>query len=232
MIKIAAFLWAKAQIGLAIVAFMILQTHAVGPLETNNYIVGDSSTGECALIDVGIWPTVDDIVAAVEASSTKLSYIVLTHAHFDHAYWAKELKEKTGAQVLMHESEKEFVEVYMEGGRRWGFEPGGFREADELVTDGRVVNIGSLSLDVMHTPGHTPGSICLVDHEHKCVFSGDTLFHESVGRMDLPGGNARDLSKSIRGRLFALPKEYVVYPGHGPSTTIGHEREHNPFVSL
>lgn len=198
----------------------------VGPLDTNCYVVVDESSGACMVIDPGGDAAV--ILDAMRKQGVKAEKIVLTHAHFDHTGAVAELKEKTGAAVLLGRGDAELLEnpgwmrPYMNSKSSRGIRP------DGVLNESDLVKVGELSFKVLETPGHTPGSICL--YREGTLFSGDTLFLEGVGRTDLPGGSMADLRDSLTGKLFVLPDDTVVYPGHGETTTIGHEKVHNPFV--
>jgi len=181
---------------------------AVGALETNCHIVKSAETEEAALIDPGA--EADRILNALDAGSLKAVCIVNTHAHFDHIGADETVRARTGAPILLHSREPISA-----------FRP------DRLLEDGDHVTFGASQLQVMHTPGHTPGSICLVGEG--LLFSGDTLFAGDVGRTDLPGGDEEALLRSLR-RLLALDDSIVVHPGHGPSSTMGREKRFNPYL--
>jgi hydroxyacylglutathione hydrolase len=206
---------------------LILQTLVVGPLETNCYIAGDEKSKDAVVIDPG--GDFEEIEQALRRLSLKAKYIVLTHGHFDHTGALAKLKKATGAEVLIHSAD---ANMLSSSGRAQPF----FLEtgtetcpADRTLTDGDKVKFGRYELEVLHTPGHTPGGISLaVD---KMIFVGDTLFCGSIGRTDLPGGSYEQLMHSIRSKLLSKPDEYLVYPGHGPSSSIGEERESNPFLN-
>lgn len=199
---------------------MKIKAIAVGPLETNCYIVWDEASGEGVIIDPGDEP--DRILEL--SGGLDIKYIVLTHAHFDHAGAVPELKEATGARVALHPGDLEAYRSVAEQAAFWGFDSGPMPEPDVMLEDGDELKAGALRLRVLHTPGHSPGGICLLGDG--VLFSGDTLFQGSVGRTDFSGGSASQLLESFR-RLMALPAETVVLPGHGPASTIGAERTGN-----
>lgn len=199
---------------------MDIKTLAVGPLETNCYIVSDEATGEALIIDPGDEP--DRIMDLAEG--LKVRYIVLTHAHFDHAGAVPEVKEATGAEIAFHADERQAYFSVSEQAAFWGFDAGAMPEPDVMLGEGDELKIGSTSLRVIHTPGHSAGGICLLGEG--AVFSGDTLFMGSVGRTDFPGGSMEQIKKSFR-RLMGLSPETLVLPGHGPASTIGRERTGN-----
>lgn len=201
-----------------------------GPLQVNCWIVADS--GEAAVIDPG--GDVDAIEGAVGADTVVA--IVLTHAHFDHLGGVRELVAATGAPVLVHEADAHRVttdDALGTGGALFGFFSATAPPADRMLADGDVVAAGRVQLSVVHTPGHTAGSICLLATDPDTgvvhLFSGDTVFSGSVGRTDLPGGDARALARSIATRIAVLPPSTSVHPGHGPDTTIEREARVNPF---
>ncbi len=199
---------------------MDIKTLAVGPLETNCYVVSDKTTGEAMVIDPGDEP--DRIIELSEGLDVK--YIVLTHAHFDHAGAVPELKEATGARIALHPADKEAYSTVTEQAAFWGFQSDPMPEPDIMLAEGDELSLGGITLRVLHTPGHSPGCICLLGGG--VLFSGDTLFKGSVGRTDFPGGSIGELKASFR-RLLELPPETAVLPGHGPATTIAGERSYN-----
>lgn len=208
---------------------MLVRRLALGALETNCWLAADGSGGPLVVID----PAGDADVLLEEIGRRDVAAVVLTHGHFDHLGAAKATIEATGAPLLVHRLDAEAaVDSQGNGGRMFGFEQVA-PPADRLLEDGDIVQAGELSLRVLHTPGHTPGSVCLFadaggdDAPH--LFAGDTLFAGSVGRTDFPGGDGRALARSLRERLADLPTETVVHTGHGPDTTIGLEARRNPF---
>ena len=199
----------------------------VGPLACNCYTVGDPSTGRAIVIDPG-----DDAQAIAEAAAAKgvsVTAIVATHAHFDHIVAAERLRELTGAPFYLHRDDRFLLDWMQASGRLFlGIELPPAPEIDLEAEEGDRLIAGSLELEVLHTPGHSPGSISLV--APGAVFSGDALFAGSIGRTDLPGGDAGTLARSIAGKLLTLPEEMEVHPGHGPSTSVEAERRFNPWV--
>lgn len=200
----------------------ILKALAVGPLETNCYIFGCAATKEAAVID----PGAEDALIKKQIDTLGLTpkCVINTHGHGDHIG----ANSKMGLPVFIHASDAQLLTDPVKNISEMLGVTVSSPPANRLLEDGDKIEIGNLVLEVIHTPGHTSGSICL-----KCedvVFTGDTLFAEGAGRTDLPGGSEFKLIKSIKERLLVLPDGTKVYPGHGPPTSIGHEREHNPFI--
>ena len=205
---------------------MILETLLVGPLGVNCYIVGDDKTREALVIDPG--GNARDVLDTLRHGRLRLVAIVATHAHFDHLLALDEVRAQTRAPFLIHADEAQVLANAATGALFFGFTMRQPAPADRLVREGDEVRAGSVSLKVLHTPGHSPGGICLL--YEKCVFVGDTLFQGGIGRVDLPGGDYATLMRSIRDQLLTLPDDTIVYPGHGDATTIGEERQLNPFL--
>ncbi len=207
---------------------MIIEVIVLPGLATNCYLVGCEKTRETAVIDPGEEP--QTILKRIKAAGLKAKYIINTHGHADHIMANGEIKKATGAQILIHEEDA----PYLTDPHKSLVEIMGYNvrvpEADKLLKEGDVIHIGTtVKLEVLHTPGHTPGGISLVTD--KVIFSGDTLFAGSIGRTDLPGGSYEQLIESVKGKLLKLGDDFIVYPGHGPTTTLGEERVSNPFLN-
>ncbi len=200
----------------------ILETLPVGPVAANCYLFGCANTKEAAIIDPGAEDGL--IKERISALGLKPVYVINTHGHGDHIG----ANSKMGLPILIHAADAQCLTNPLKNMSGMLGVPISSPPASRLLEDGDKINVGNLILEVIHTPGHTPGSICLRCDE--IVFTGDTLFAEGVGRTDLPGGMQYRLIKSIKERLFILPDETKVYPGHGPATTIGHEKGHNPLI--
>ena len=206
---------------------MILEGFPVGPVQANCFLFGDDAAGELFVIDPGDEP--DRILAALRRYDARVTAIVNTHGHFDHVLAVDAVRQATGAPFWIHEAERE---VLSEGPARakmiFGVDVPPSPVPDRWLKDGERLQVGSLSLLVRHTPGHSPGGVCLLGDG--LAFVGDTLFGGSIGRTDLPGGSMEVLLDSIARVLLPLSDDTVCYPGHGPETTIGEEKETNPFV--
>ena len=208
---------------------MIIEKLVVGALQTNCYIVGDESTREGVVIDPG--GDADLILETVRRLKLDVKLIVNTHGHFDHVMANGKVMKATGAPLAIHPDDANMLTNPL---RSFSFLVGKIHPsppASVLLDDGSTVKFGSIEFKVLHTPGHSPGSVSLWCADEKALFSGDVLFKIGIGRTDFPGGSYRTLLQSIKEKLFALPDDTVVYPGHGPITTIGFERVHNPFLS-
>src|SRR5690348_7205835 len=207
---------------------MVLETFPVGLLQCNCTLLGDEATGEAMVIDPG--DNVAYILERLSAHKLTLKQIVVTHAHIDHVGGALRLKRATGAPVLLNENDLPLLKM-MDAQAAWlGVAPPEVAAPDENAREGLVVGIGSHKAEVLHTPGHTQGSICLHFAPEKLLLAGDTLFAGSIGRTDLPGGDGQQILQSIHERLMPLADETRVIPGHGEETTIGQERETNPWL--
>jgi len=205
---------------------MILKTLIVGELSANCYIVGCPDTKAGAVIDPGgDWKYIMD---NIQSLGLNISYIINTHGHIDHIAANSKVKEATGAQLIVHSQDGAMLtnptlSLASFLGTKVDLVP-----ADRLVEEGDIIKVGNLELKVIHTPGHTMGGICLqVDDK---IFTGDTLFAGSIGRTDFPGGDYDTLIRSVKTKLMGYPEETVIYPGHGPSSSIGEEKRNNPFL--
>jgi len=207
---------------------MILETFPVGPLQCNCTILGDEEAGEAIVIEPG--DEIGRIARRLNTLGLKLKQILITHAHIDHVGGALKLKKLTGAPILMNENDLPQLKIMATQAGWLGIETPETAPPDENLGDGLTVGLDRYPAQVIHTPGHTQGSVCLHFAPLNLLVAGDTLFAGSIGRTDLPGGNSGQILDSIQSRLLALPQQTKVLPGHGPATTIGAEKKSNPFL--
>ncbi len=197
-----------------------------GPLQVNCQLLATKERGEALLIDPG--GDANRLLNLLERAGLRLTHIINTHGHFDHIGAVAELQEKTGCQFWIHEADRLLVEAAPAHAASWGLPFGKVPRMDRTLHDQEMLTIAGVELEVIHTPGHTQGGVCLRWGQE--MATGDTLFAGSVGRTDLPGGNTSRLLHSIRTRLLTLDNKVVCHPGHGPSTTIGREKNSNPYL--
>lgn len=198
----------------------------VGPLFSNCYIVWDDGVNEGVIIDPG--DDADVILKTVKELNVKIKYILITHGHFDHVGAVAPLKRELNAEFLAHKDDLFFIEDGENAARRWNVDIEQPPKPDRFIEDGDKIKVGGFELEVLHTPGHSPGGVSFL--YDRMVFSGDILVQGSIGRTDFRKGSFEDLSKSIKTRLYTLPDDTIVYTGHGPITTIGDEKRYNAFV--
>jgi len=208
---------------------MIHEILRVGPLQCNCSVIGDETSHEAMVIDPG--DDVQEVLDLIRQHHLQVKQIVITHAHIDHVGGAMKLRTATGAPILLNQNDYALLKM-LDAQAAWiGMPSPGKVDIDRSVTTGESVSAGSLTADILHTPGHTEGSICLYFAADKKLIAGDTLFAGSIGRTDLPGGSMQKILHSLHDTVLALPDETLVVPGHGPLTTIGEERETNPFLT-
>jgi hydroxyacylglutathione hydrolase len=200
----------------------------VGVLQCNCSIFGDEGTREAIVVDPG--DNIDEITAILDKHGLKVKAIVITHAHIDHVAGAHKLRTQTGAPVYMNENDRELLNALDVQASWLGVKPPERTEVDVAAEEGTVLRLGNADFEVIHTPGHTQGSLSVWIPQENKLIAGDTLFRDSIGRTDLPGGNTRQILSSIKTKLLDLPETAVVIPGHGSNTTIGREKERNPFL--
>ena len=203
---------------------MIIKSFILPPIENNNYLIIDEESKEAALIDCSFMDV--SILLELKKQNATLKYVLLTHGHFDHIGGLNELPNNV--KVLMHAGDKEWIEQVNTYLPMVGMPSMDVPKIDEYINDNEIIKLGNLEIKVIHTPGHTQGGVCYYLEGN--LFSGDTIFKESVGRCDLPGGNFDQIVESIEQKIFTLPKDTIIYPGHGKPTTVEWEIEHNTYL--
>ncbi len=208
---------------------MIHEIIPVGPLQCNCSVIGDEGTHEAMVVDPG--DDISRVLAVVRKHGLSVKQIVITHAHIDHVGGAMKLRQATGAPILLNQNDYSLLKMLDVQAAWVGMASPGRVEIDQPLAEGDKLTTGSLEATVLHTPGHTEGSVCLYFSAQQKLIAGDTLFAGSIGRTDLPGGSFEKIMSSLRQRVLALPDDTLVIPGHGPLTSIGEERESNPFLT-
>jgi glyoxylase-like metal-dependent hydrolase (beta-lactamase superfamily II) len=210
-----------------------IKTFVFNPFMENTFLVYDES-GEALIIDPGCYEEHEkkELTEFISKEELKVVKVINTHCHVDHCLGNKFVKDTYNAPLVLHKAEEEVLRSVVAYAPAYGFNNYEPAEVDEYITQGDKIHFGNSSLNVINVPGHSPGHIALVNKEEKICISGDVLFKESIGRTDLPGGHYDTLINSIQSELFQLPDETVVYTGHGPETTIGEEKQVNPFVRV
>ena len=208
---------------------MIIEIETVGPFQENCYIIGDESSNIGAIIDPGDEP--ERILKTAKSTGLTFKYILNTHAHIDHVCGVQQIKETLGIPFYLHQDDHILLQHLPKQAAMFGIFVDQVPKVDFFYGPNTRIEIGKLSTRILHAPGHSPGSVCLHFESSQIVFGGDVLFNGSIGRTDLYGGDYDTLIHSIRSQLFTLPDETLVYPGHGPVTSIGHEKRYNPFLN-
>ena len=212
---------------------MKYQSFTFNPVQENTYLLWDEQTLEAAIVDTGAWDRQEEqsLAGSIEALGLKLKYVLQTHAHFDHTFGLPFVHRTYGLKPILHKDEADVYRQMPSMAARFGLNMGGGMPAiGQLLSDGDELLLGTTAVRLIHTPGHTPGSSVFYIPDAGLLFSGDTLFRESIGRTDLPGGSYEDELDSIKNKLFCLPDDTVVLTGHGPSTTIGWEKQNKPYA--
>lgn len=207
---------------------MIFETIVVGELGVNCYVLADSETKEGVVIDPGA--EAEKILAVVKAKGIKVLHILNTHGHFDHIGGNRRVSEATGGRLMISREDEPFLSRAARSATMYGLTAEDSPPPAAHFADGDSIRFGSHELKVIHIPGHSPGGSCFYLANDGILISGDSLFAESIGRTDLPGGSQEQLVGAIRSKLLTLPAETRVFPGHGPATTIGHEKKYNPYL--
>ncbi|MBN1560189.1 MBL fold metallo-hydrolase [candidate division KSB1 bacterium] len=205
---------------------MNLDAIIVGPIEVNCFIITCSTTNHAAIVDPG--DDAEALLDIIRAKSLALTYILLTHGHFDHIGAVAALQKVTGAEVLMHQADEFLIRTAGLQARSFGLPAPEVFNADRFIANGDEIIFGELRCSVIATPGHSPGGVCYLFEND--IFVGDTLFYGGIGRTDLPAGDYGQIMRSIKDKLFTLPDDMQVHCGHGPLTTIGREKRYNPFI--
>jgi len=208
---------------------LIHEIFPVGPLQCNCSVIGDESTHEAIVIDPG--DDISHVLQIVQRHALTVKQILITHGHIDHVGGAMKLKQATGAPILINKNDAPQLHMLDMQASWIGMAPPGEVTIDASLEDGMKFKVGNIEATTMHTPGHTEGSTCIYFPAEKKLIAGDTLFAGSIGRTDLPGGDFDKIMRSLHTRVMALPEDVTVIPGHGPATTIGEEKETNPFLT-
>lgn len=210
---------------------MRLQVFTFNPFQENTYVLWDNDTKEAAIVDAGCYNHAENLQlsAFIEQQTLKPTMLLGTHAHIDHVFGNWYVKQQWDIPYYLHPADVAMLDRSREMAALWNlnYTEGPLPDID--LQHGDVISLGTQTLEVRFVPGHAPGHVIFIHHETKTVIGGDTLFRGSIGRTDLPGGNHDLLLQSIREQMFTLPDDYTVHSGHGPETSIGFEREHNPF---
>jgi glyoxylase-like metal-dependent hydrolase (beta-lactamase superfamily II) len=200
----------------------------LGPLDNNTYLIICVETRDAAVVDAGFEP--ERVIETVRERGVTVRLLLNTHAHYDHVCGVREVQKAVGGECWLHPADRPLLDRLSEQGAAFGFPPARAPDVVHDLADGQIITLGRERLEVIATPGHSPGGVCF--HHGDDLWVGDTLFAGSIGRTDLPGGSFPELERAIHTRLFPLGDGLRVYPGHGPATTLGRERADNPFVGL
>ncbi len=202
----------------------------VGLLHTNCFLLVAERSREAWLIDPG--GNAGDILNLLKSSQARLTRIINTHAHFDHILAIPDIQKAASATFHLHQAEQPVLDDAPRAVKSWlGWDWGPSPSVASYLEHGEILTLGDAQIEIRHVPGHSPGSIIYIDHADRRAWVGDTVFREGVGRTDLPGGNHSQLIRAINEQILILPDDYTLFPGHGPFTTVGYERQHNPFIS-
>jgi hydroxyacylglutathione hydrolase len=210
-----------------------VQPFTFNPVQENTYIVYNDAK-ECCIIDPGCYFASEEqqLVDFVETNGLKPLYLLNTHCHLDHIFGNRFIHKRYGLTLHLHKLEKQVLDLGPVSGQMWQLPFDNYDGELKYIAEGDTIKLGSEELEILFTPGHSPGHVCYYSKEHKFLIGGDVLFQGSVGRTDLPGGDFATLEESIKTKLYTLPEDVIVHPGHGESTTIGEEMKTNPFVKM
>ena len=212
---------------------LTVQPFTFNPVQENTYVVYNEK-GECCIIDPGCYFAAEEkaLTDFIEHNNLKPVLLLNTHCHLDHIFGNRFVHKKYNLLLHIHQLEKPVLEYGPTSGQAWGMPFDNYDAETVFIDEGQTVSIGDEELEIFFTPGHSPGSISFYSRAHKFIIAGDVLFQGSVGRTDLPGGDFTILEESIKTKLYTLPEDVIVHPGHGDTTTIGDERKSNPFVKM
>ena len=208
---------------------MKIEILPVGPFAMNCHILSDEATRQAVVIDPG--DEIEEITGFLKAHQLTVSHILLTHGHIDHVAFAEDLHVQLKVPMLLHKADWQMAQAAPQQAAMFGLPPGPVPRLDGELVECESFQAGPFDFEIRHAPGHSPGSVLLISHPNKVIIGGDVVFQGSIGRTDLPGGNHGQLIESIRSKVLTLPDDYVIYPGHGPITTVGVERRTNPFFT-
>lgn len=210
-----------------------VQPFTFNPVQENTYVVYNDAK-ECCIIDPGCYFASEEqlLTDFIESNGLRPIYLLNTHCHLDHVFGNRFVAKKYGLPLYLHKLEKQVLDLAPVSGQMWQLPFDNYDGELKFIDEGDTISIGNEQLEILFTPGHSPGHVCFYSKEHKFLIGGDVLFQGSVGRTDLPGGDFSTLEESIKTKLYTLPEDVIVHPGHGESTTIGEERKTNPFVKM
>lgn len=209
----------------------LIKTFTFNPVQENTYVL-HNETKECIIIDPGCYfeEEFEKLQNFISDHSLRPQLLLNTHCHLDHVFGNKRIAEKFGLTLHAHELEREIFELAPASGLIYDLPFDNYQGEINWLKEGDIIALGDDKLEVIHVPGHSPGSVCFYCEAQKFLIAGDVLFLNSIGRTDIPGGNMHDLLTHIKSKLFSLPDDVIVYPGHGPTTTLGDEKKNNPFL--
>jgi glyoxylase-like metal-dependent hydrolase (beta-lactamase superfamily II) len=211
---------------------MKLKTFPLNPFEMNCYVYYDENSGEGVIIDPGAYTEDEkkELSDFISSNNIQIKYILNTHGHIDHVMGNRWAKDTFSVPLYIHKEDMPLLDKAVEQGEMFGIAITKSPEPDKLIDEGETIKFGDCTFDIIHTPGHSPGGLCFVDDKNKIIIAGDTIFHGSIGRTDLPGGDMEALINSIKTKIFQYADDFALYPGHYEQTTVGEEKSLNPFL--